>query len=65
MIKAPEELHWRRSRECRDGTCVEVAKIGTQILIRDSKNLDGTPLEFDEAEWNAFVAGVKAGDFGF
>jgi uncharacterized protein DUF397 len=65
MTKPPEEPHWRRSKRCIGGTCVEVAKVGDQILIRDSKDLDRTPLEFDEAEWQAFVAGVKAGDFSF
>ena len=65
MSRPSEEPHWRRSKECIGGTCVEVAKVGSQILIRDSKNLGSAPLEFDEAEWDAFVAGVKSGDFGF
>ncbi|BBH65743.1 hypothetical protein ACTI_24280 [Actinoplanes sp. OR16] len=38
---------------------------GEEVLIRDSKNRDLTPLAFTQAEWEAFVAGVKAGDFGF
>ncbi|WP_433828094.1 DUF397 domain-containing protein [Actinoplanes sp. CA-015351] len=42
-----------------------MAKSGDEVLIRDSKNRHVTPLAFSRAEWDAFVAGVKAGDFGF
>ncbi|WP_229071861.1 DUF397 domain-containing protein [Actinoplanes sp. DH11] len=65
MIRQTEGLRWRRSRDCATGACVEVATIGDEVLIRDSKNLDATPLAFSRAEWEAFVSGVKAGDFGF
>ncbi|WP_127545117.1 DUF397 domain-containing protein [Actinoplanes sp. OR16] len=65
MIYPTERLHWRRSRHCSSGACVEVAMTGEEVLIRDSKNRDLTPLAFTQAEWEAFVAGVKAGDFGF
>ncbi|MBO3740772.1 DUF397 domain-containing protein [Actinoplanes hulinensis] len=65
MIKPTEEPRWRRSGRCATGTCVEVARIGNRFLIRDSKNLGATPLDFTKEEWDAFVAGVKAGDFGF
>lgn len=33
------------------------------ILMRDSKNPDGPVLAFTEAEWRAFIAGVKDGEF--
>jgi hypothetical protein len=65
MIIPTEGPHWRRSRQCASGACVEVAKIGEEVLIRDSKNRDLRPLAFSQIEWEAFVAGVKAGDFGF
>ncbi|MBB2945103.1 hypothetical protein FB565_004836 [Actinoplanes lutulentus] len=65
MIKKAEGPRWRRSRQCASGACVEVAKAGDEVLIRDSKNRHVTPLAFSRAEWDAFVAGVKAGDFGF
>ncbi|MEU4694500.1 DUF397 domain-containing protein [Actinoplanes sp. NPDC023714] len=65
MIEKVEGLHWRRSRQCASGACVEVARIGEGVLLRDSKNRHVTPLAFSHAEWEAFVAGVKAGDFGF
>ncbi|MEU4419549.1 DUF397 domain-containing protein [Actinoplanes sp. NPDC024001] len=65
MIKPTDEPRWRRSGQCSTGACVEVAKVGDQFLVRDSKQPGGAPLSFTRAEWEAFVAGVKAGDFGF
>jgi hypothetical protein len=33
------------------------------IVMRDSKNPDGPVLYFTEAEWDAFIGGVKDGEF--
>jgi Domain of unknown function (DUF397) len=56
---------WRKSSKCANGTCVEVAKIGDQYLIRDSKSPDAATLAFTEEEWVAFAEGVTAGEFRF
>jgi len=56
---------WRKSSRCGNATCVEVAKVDDQYLIRDSKNPSAAALSFTEEEWVAFVAGVNAGEFGF
>ncbi|WP_369819689.1 DUF397 domain-containing protein [Actinoplanes sp. TFC3] len=55
---------WHRSSRCANGTCVEVARTGDEYLIRDGKNPAGTPLRLPAPAWNAFVAAVKAGEFG-
>lgn len=58
------ETTFRRSSFCTDAHgCVEVA-IGADdaVRIRDSKT-GAAPLTFTPAEWLAFVAGVKAGEF--
>ncbi len=34
------------------------------ILVRDSKNRTGPALAFTPAEWAAFLAGVRDGEFG-
>jgi len=39
------------------------ADAGRLILMRDAKNPDGPVLAFTEAEWRAFIAGVKDGEF--
>ena len=45
------------------GQCVEVAKIDTGMAVRHSKNPTGSVLFFTPAEWDAFVGGVKDGEF--
>lgn len=57
------KLHWTRSTFCSGGNCVEVAKSGGDVLVRDSKNPDGPVLEFTGDEWAAFIAGAAAGEF--
>jgi hypothetical protein len=56
---------WRKSTFSNDtGACVEVADLdGGARAVRDSKNPDGGHLMFAEAEWVAFCAGVKSGEF--
>lgn len=57
---------FRKSRFSGVSGCVEVAHIdgGERILVRDSKNRDGSYyLCFTREEWSAFVLGVRAGDF--
>jgi len=36
---------------------------GNGRAVRDTKNRDGGTLYFTEAEWAAFAAGVRAGEF--
>ncbi|GAA2694490.1 hypothetical protein Apa02nite_038400 [Actinoplanes palleronii] len=56
---------WRKSSRCGTSTCVEVAKVDENYLIRDSKNPEAAALAFTKAEWEAFVEGVNAGEFRF
>jgi hypothetical protein len=57
---------WTRSSHCSADSpqCVEVATRADQILVRDSKNPDASNVQvYSRAEWAAFLAGSKAGDF--
>lgn len=57
---------WRRSEFCGSQACVEVAKPAADVLlVRDAKNPQGPVLSFDRAEWDAFVEGVRAGNFDY
>jgi hypothetical protein len=58
-------LTWHRSSLCAgNATCVEVAALpGGGAAVRDSKDPEGARLRFDAAEWEAFIAAVKAGEF--
>ena len=61
------ELTWRTavSAKCEAGACVEVAQLQGSYFFRDSKDPDGPVLTFTQSEWDAFVSGVRAGDFEF
>jgi len=55
---------WITSRACNNSACVQVAYLpGGMVAVRDSKDISKVPHVFDSAEWAAFVAGVKAGEF--
>lgn len=56
---------WVRSSMCADRQCVEAAATGGRVLVRDSKDPGGPVLAFTPAEWTAFVAGVRGGEFDF
>jgi hypothetical protein len=46
------------------GNCVQVQGLGRDtIRVRDSKNPTRGMLSFRPAEWDAFVAGVRNGEF--
>jgi len=46
------------------GNCVETAALSAgRRAVRDSKDPDGSVLIFTASEWEAFIAGVKAGEF--
>lgn len=47
---------------CSEGGCVGVALDPGEVRVVDTKT-DGNALRFTPAEWAAFVAGVKAGEF--
>jgi hypothetical protein len=55
---------WRKSSRCGDsGQCVEIAFVPEGILVRDSKQPEATPLRFTRDEWDAFLSGVRGGEF--
>jgi len=51
---------WRGSGE--QGR-IQIAFVDNLIGMRDSRQPDGPVLVFTEAEWDAFVAGAKDGEF--
>ena len=56
---------FRKSSFSVDNNCVEVADLPDGgRLVRDSKDPDGPVLRFTPAEWEAFLAGAKTGEFG-
>ena len=46
------------------GNCVEVQGLpGSTIRVRDGKNPKNGVLSFTAAEWDAFIRGVRNGEF--
>jgi hypothetical protein len=54
---------WHKSARSGGTGCVEVATLERVVGVRDSKDRKGPVLVFRFDEWNAFVAGVRDGEF--
>jgi hypothetical protein len=57
---------WRKSSmSAYNGSCFEVARLlKDRVGVRDTKDKGSGPvLIFNQSEWNAFLAGAKAGEF--
>jgi hypothetical protein len=54
---------WHKSARSGTGGCVEVATLEGVVGVRDSKDRQGPVLVFRFDEWNAFLAGVRDGEF--
>jgi hypothetical protein len=59
----PATANWRKSSHSSNNGCIEVARSGDQIAVRDSKDPSGPVLVFTTHEWRAFVNGVRDGEF--
>ncbi|GAA4187865.1 DUF397 domain-containing protein [Microbispora amethystogenes] len=66
LIQELRAATWTKSSRSgsNGGNCVEVAELSQgRRGVRDSKNPTGPTLVFTAAEWDAFVQGVKHGEF--
>lgn len=57
---------WHKSSRSggNGGDCVEVAvNLPGIVAVRDTKDRRGAALVFTDAEWRAFLAGVRGGEF--
>lgn len=72
------DIQWRKARRSggNGGDCVEVAVLDAPrdvathksdqdrlFVLRDSKDPEGARLFFTPAEWEAFLLGMKDGEF--
>ena len=61
-----DRAQWRKSTYSgsNGGGCVEIARnLPGIVAVRDSKDREGPVLTFTPAEWAAFTAGVRDGEF--
>ncbi|MGH3627474.1 MAG: DUF397 domain-containing protein [Sciscionella sp.] len=64
-MNKPTEWH-TSSYSGSSGNCVEVAPLDDGgVMVRDTKDRSLAAHSYTAAEWTAFVAGVKAGEFDF
>lgn len=59
------KLEWRKSsRSNPSGNCLEAATLPDGgVAIRNSNRLELGVITYTRAEWDAFIGGVKDGDF--
>lgn len=58
------EVGWHKAKASNyNGACVEAGSGACGMVhVRDSKNPEGAVLSFPPRAWEAFLAGVKAGE---
>jgi uncharacterized protein DUF397 len=57
------ETPWQKSSYSGANGCVEVAMAADGVGLRDTKDREGPVLRFSPEEWDAFIAGVRNGEF--
>jgi hypothetical protein len=59
------KARWIKASASNGATaCVETTSIrADEVLVRNSRDREGPILSFTKAEWVAFIAGAKAGEF--
>ena len=61
---ATDSARWRKSSYSAAGNCIEMAELSDgRIGMRDSKRPQGGIAVFTRGEIDAFLRGVKAGEF--
>ncbi len=65
MVDDLSSAVWRKSSRSGANGCLEVAILDGGVAVRDSKDKDrpGPVLFFTRHEWEAFVGGVRDGEF--
>jgi hypothetical protein len=56
-------LAWRVATRSAHGNCVEVARAGDSIAVRNSRHPEGEIIVYTKAEFAAFLDGAKKGEF--
>jgi hypothetical protein len=63
-------IRWQKSTRSQSGSgqCVEVGPLADgsgRIAVRHSHHPEGSVIIYTRAEWDAFLAGAKDGEFDF
>ena len=64
LTPEPDSSWVKSSLSMSNGNCVEVTSLSRGgIGVRDSKDTEGPVLRFTPDEWQAFLGGVRNGEF--
>jgi hypothetical protein len=55
--------HWRKSSRSTGQDCVEVRMLREMAQVRNSRDRNGPVFSFTAAQWSAFLAAVRRGEF--
>lgn len=63
-------IRWRKSSRSQSdsGQCVEAGPLADgsgRVAVRHSHHPDGSVIVYTRAEWSAFLAGARDGEFDF
>jgi hypothetical protein len=67
-FSAPVAWHISTKSDSNGGSCVEAGPVldgSGRVAVRHSKAPDAAVIVYTRAEWDAFVGGVKEGEFDF
>jgi len=54
---------WRKSHASADqGACVEIAVVGSSVLVRDSRNENSAALGFTFGQWQELMRRIRNGE---
>jgi hypothetical protein len=59
----PSPNVWRKSTASASENCIEVSFTGEFVLMRHSRNPQGPVLSCSRSEWEAFLIGIRDGEF--
>lgn len=62
MRTPSDDLTWRRSSFCANGSCAEVAVDGDVVHLRNSRHPEHV-IRLDRDEWAALKAAIVNGEF--
>jgi hypothetical protein len=62
-MDTPPTSFWKKSSRSGANGCVEILVDRRQVSVRDSKDQLGPVLTFTPVEWEAFIGGVRDGEF--
>jgi hypothetical protein len=55
---------WLRARGCESSNCLEIAREGDLVLLRNSTDPDGPVVTATQQEWAVFAEAVRQDEFG-